>query len=121
MMPTLALIASSFFAVWFWQKPAPSRAEPRWPAALPVFAGGRVETAYELKNGTSFASFTSPQAAPDILAAARAAYAEAGWVEIPFSCADTALFVRGESVATILAEATPSGARVTILQRPKGL
>lgn len=119
-MKTLALLGALFFGTWFAQRPAAS-SDHGWPDGLPAFAGGRADCSYTLKNGSSFASFTTLTPAGEVLSSARASFAGAGWSEIPLQMSDTLLFVRGESVAAVLAEITDRGTRVTAIQRPKGL
>lgn len=119
-MKVLALLGALLFGSWFWQRPAIPR-DAAWPAAMPVFAGGRPDCAYTLANGTAFASLRLSILPAAALEQARAAYEAAGWCVAPVRARDTLIFVRGESVAAVLAEPVPSGTRVTALQRPRGL
>lgn len=121
-MKTLTLAVAAFFGLWFWQRPPDEQSSSTvWPAAMPSFGEGCADCAFTLKNGTVFAAFTTRASAVDVLAAARTRYAEDGWTEISLGMFDTALFVRGESVAAVLAETTDAGTRVTAIQRAAGL
>lgn len=121
-MKILTLAGVAFFGLWFWQRPLDEHASSTvWPAAMPSFGEGRADAAFALKNGTVFAAFTTRVSAADVLAVARTRYAEDGWTEIPLGMSDTALFVRDESVAAVLAETTDAGTRVTAIQRATGL
>ena len=115
-MKTLTLLGSLLFGVWFWQRPVSSHRQ-----GLPVFAGGRADSSYVLKNGSAFAAFSTLTPALEVLASARTSFTDEGWLELPLGMSDTILFIRGESVAAVLAETTDQGTRVTVLQRPKGL
>ena len=119
-MKTLALLGSLLFGVWFWQRPVSSHRHG-WPEGLPVFAGGRADSSYVLRNGSTFAAFSTLTPAGEVLASARTSFTVEGWLELPLGMSDTILFIRGESVAAVLAETTDQGTRVTVLQRPKGL
>lgn len=120
-MKVVIPILAALFGVWTWRQPATGTARS-WPDAVPSFAGaGPVNFAATLRNGTSFANALVATTAAQALEDARRAYAEAGWAESPVRAADMLLFTRGEAVAAVLAQDTPRGARVTVLQRPRGL
>lgn len=119
-MKTTLLLCSAFFGLWFWQRPASVRND-RWPADMPVFCGGRADSSYELKSGSSFVSLTVPAELAAALAAAQDAFVSAGWQVLPIRTHDMLLFVRGDSVAAVLAEDVSGGTRLTAYQRPKGL
>lgn len=119
-MKTALLLGSILFGTWFWQRPA-SSSSPTWPNSVPVFSGGRADCSYTLKNGSTFVSFSTLAPAVEVLSSARTAFTGDGWFELPLAPSDTLFFLRGESIAAILAESTDQGTRVTVLQHPKGL
>lgn len=119
-MKTIVLLGATLFGAWFWQRPTSSHGA-HWPSAMPIFAGGHAQSAYTLKNGTSFACLSVPETPQGALASARDAYLADGWRESPIRTHDMLIFTRGDSVAAVLAEDTPTGTRVTAIQRPKGL
>ena len=90
-----------------------------WPSAMPQFAGGAPDCAYELTDGTSFASLTTLRAADEVLAAARAEYEAAGWRVARVATRDMLIFTRGTAVAVVLAESTARGTRITSILRDK--
>ena len=116
------LIAASLLGAWSWLQPGGTRAARAWPAALPAFAGVRdVAFTTTLRGGTAFVHATVPAPADAVLEDARRAYAEAGWSVSPVRAHDMLVFTRGEAVATVLAQDTPHGTRIAVLQRPRGL
>ena len=116
------LIATALLGAWSWLQPAGPRAPRAWPAAMPAFAGVRdVAFATSLRGGTAFVNATVPVPADAVLEDARRAYAEAGWSVSPVRARDMLVFTRGEAVATVLAQETPRGTRIAVLQRPRGL
>lgn len=119
-MKATLLLCSALFGLWFWQRPAPARNDG-WPADMPVFCGGRADSSYVLKSGSSFVSLTVAADGAAALAAAQDAFAAAGWQVTPIRTRDMLIFTRGDSVAAVLAEGVPGGTRVTAYQRPKGL
>lgn len=120
-MKTALPILTALLGSWFWRQPAKAPGHS-WPDAVPSFAGA-VPAGFcaTLRNGTSFASTRVAAPAHQVLADARRAYAEAGWTESPVRARDMLLFTRGEAVAAVLVQDAPDGARVTVLQRPRGL
>lgn len=117
-----AVVGVALFALWFWRTPDGTTGA-RWPDAVPVFAGGVADCAYELANGTAFVSAETGGGAAAALDAARTAFAAAGWMESPVRASDMILFTRGTAVAAVLAQDAPSGAgtRLTALVHPRGL
>lgn len=88
-----------------------------WPSAMPHFVGGAPECAYELDDGSLFASLTTLRTVDEVLAAARTEYTAAGWQLAPISASDMLLFTRGNAVAIVLARLTPSGTCITTFQK----
>ena len=119
-MKTAVALCAAIFGAWFWQRLAQSGGGGRWPDGMPMFASGQVECSYRLKTGTSFVSITVPVRRAEALARAREAFVSAGWREAPMRARDTLIFVRGDSMAAVLAEETDAGTRMTAVARAAG-
>jgi len=103
------------FAWVFWRGPAPAR--NAWPDAVPAFAG-EAACAFTFRDGGAFASVLSPHEPGAALVQAAEAFRAAGWHETAVRFADTRLFLKGGSVAAVLAQADPAaGTRLTVLVR----
>ena len=121
-MKTALPILAALLGSWSWRQPGAGAPARSWPEAVPAFAGaGPADFSATLRNGTSFANARVAAPAHQVLADARRAYAEAGWAESPVRARDMLLFTRGAAIAAVLVQDTPDGARVTVLQRPRGL
>lgn len=119
-MKAALLMGSAVLGAWFWSKPAvPRRAA--WPDGMPVFAAGRAECSYALRNGTSFVCASVSFGREEALARARSAFRDAGWQEMPVRTGDMVVFVRGDAVAALVAESLEKETRLTAIQRPAGL
>lgn len=121
-MKSAALLFAAFLGAWSWLRPAPPRTPCAWPAGIPAFAGARtVNFASRLGDGAELVNLVVPEPAGQVLAAARGAFAEAGWTESPVRTRDMLVFTRAGAVAAVLAQSVPAGTRVTAIQRPRGL
>lgn len=112
------LLSSAAMAAVFWRRPAKSM--PTWPTAMPAFAGGQTVFAVESGHGDAVVHQLTDGGVEAVLDAARGAYGTEGWTEAPIRTRDALLFTRGSDVAAVFAEDTPSGTRVTAVQRTHG-
>jgi len=121
-MKIRAFLLLPILASWFWQRPAASRAEPRWPGAIPALAADTLHAAYTRRgDAVAFVCYTTRHTRAETRQEICRIYAEAGWTQQPVQTAELLLFTRGDALASVLVQETSPSVRVTILQRARGL